>query len=75
MTRVTWWCHPRQMRPSAGETQVLFFTETEAREWATIPTTGSSALAAARCPLPAARCPLPAARCPLRGGVVAFGGG
>jgi hypothetical protein len=25
---VTWWCQPRQVRPSAG-------TETEAREWAT----------------------------------------
>ncbi|MGW1545230.1 hypothetical protein ACWCPM_34380 [Streptomyces sp. NPDC002309] len=32
MTKVTWW---RQVRPSAGETHVLFFTETEAREWAT----------------------------------------
>ncbi|MFF9771930.1 hypothetical protein ACF1GT_36150 [Streptomyces sp. NPDC014636] len=57
MTRVTWWCQPRQVRPSAGETHVLFFTETEAREWAT------SGKKAADGPNPAA---LPAQASPVR---------
>lgn len=51
---MTWWC---QVRPSAGETHVLFFTETEAREWTT------SGKKAADGPNPAA---LPAQASPAR---------